>query len=105
MYTRCCAYILNLIVGEGLKEIDASVAKVREVVRYVKSSPSRNQNFKSFMERLGMESKSLLRLDVPTRWNSTYLTLETVLRKCSLEWILKMMVICRTLGPGKIVVV
>ena len=77
MYTRCCAYILNLIVGEGLKEIDASVAKVREVVRYVKSSPSRNQNFKSFMERLGMESKSLLRLDVPTRWNSTYLTLET----------------------------
>ena len=68
-----CPY-LNLIVGEGLKEIDASVAKVREAVRYVKSSPSRNQNFKSFMERLGMESKSLLRLDVPTRWNSTYLT-------------------------------
>ena len=28
------------------------------------------------MERLGMESKSLLCLDVPTRWNSTYLMLE-----------------------------
>ena len=28
------------------------------------------------MERLGMESKSLLSLDVPTRWNSTYIMLE-----------------------------
>nr|XP_023884409.1 zinc finger BED domain-containing protein RICESLEEPER 3-like [Quercus suber] len=33
MHMRCCAHILNLIVGEGLKEIDASVAKVREAVR------------------------------------------------------------------------
>ena len=42
MHMRCCAHILNLIVGEDLKEIDASVAKVREAVRYVKSSPNRN---------------------------------------------------------------
>ncbi|XP_050290006.1 zinc finger BED domain-containing protein RICESLEEPER 2-like [Quercus robur] len=77
MHMRCCAHILNLIVGEGLKEIDASVARVREAVRYVKSSPNRNQTFRNFMERLGMESKSLLCLDVPTRWNSTYLMLET----------------------------
>ncbi|XP_030970841.1 zinc finger BED domain-containing protein RICESLEEPER 1-like [Quercus lobata] len=77
MHIRCCAHILNLIVGEGLKEIDASVAKVREAVRYVKSSPNRSQTFRSFMERLGMESKSLLSLDVPTRWNSTYIMLET----------------------------
>ncbi|XP_075640576.1 zinc finger BED domain-containing protein RICESLEEPER 2-like [Castanea sativa] len=77
MHMRCCAHILNLIVGEGLKEIDASVARVREAVRYVKSSPNRNQTFRNFMERLGMESKSFLCLDVPTRWNSTYLMLET----------------------------
>ena len=77
MYMRCCAHILNLIVGEGLKEIKASVAKVREVMRYVKSSPNRNQTFRSFIERLGMESKSLLCLDESTRWNLTYLTLET----------------------------
>ncbi|XP_050254044.1 zinc finger BED domain-containing protein RICESLEEPER 2-like [Quercus robur] len=34
MHMRCCAHIINLIVGEGLKEIDASVAKVREAVRW-----------------------------------------------------------------------
>ena len=28
------------------------------------------------MERVGMESKSLLSLDVPIRWNSTYIMLE-----------------------------
>ena len=77
MHMRSCAYILNLIVGEGLKEIDASVTKMREAVRYVKFSPNRNQTFRNFMERLGMESKSILSLDVLTRWNSTYLMLET----------------------------
>ena len=77
MHMRCCAHILNLIVGEGLKEIDALVAKVREVVSYVKSSPNRNQTFRSFMERLGMESKSLLSVYVPTRWNLTYIMLKT----------------------------
>ena len=64
---RCCAHILNLIVGDGLKEIDASIARVREAVRYVKSSPNRNQTFRSFVEILGIEFKSLLSLDVSTR--------------------------------------
>ena len=77
MHIRCCAHILNLIVGEDLKEIDAFVARVSEAVRYAKFSPNRNQTFRNFMEMLGMESKSLLCLDIPTRWNSTYLTLET----------------------------
>ena len=76
MHMRCYAHILNLIVGEGLKEIDAYVAKMHETVRYVKSSPNRSQTFRIFMERVGMESKSLLSLDVPIRWNSTYIMLE-----------------------------
>ena len=77
LHMRCCAHILNLIVGDGMREIDASIAKVCESMRYVKSSPNRNQTFVGFVERLGIESKSLLCLDVPTRWNSTYLMLET----------------------------
>ena len=76
LHMRCCAHILNLIVGDGLKEIDVSIARVREAVRYVKSSPNRNQTFRSFMERLCIESKCLLSLDVHTRWNSTYLMLD-----------------------------
>ena len=101
------AHILNLIVGDGMREIDASIAKVREAMRYVKSSPNRNQTFMGFMERLGIESKSLLCLDVPTRWNSTYLMLESAknLRKFSYKWTLRMIVILHTLRTKRIVVV
>ena len=45
MHMRCCAHILNLIMGEGLKEIDAFVARVHKTVRYVKSLPNRNKIF------------------------------------------------------------
>ena len=67
LHMRCCAHILNLIVGDGMREIDASIAKVREAVRYVKSSQKRNQTFISFAERLGIESRSLFCLDVLIR--------------------------------------
>ena len=53
---RCCAHILNLIVGDDLREIDASIVKVHEAVRSVKSSPNRNHTFMGFVERLGIES-------------------------------------------------
>ena len=80
LHIRCCAHILNLIVGDGLKERESSIAKVHEVVRYVKSSPNRFQIFKDFVKTLGIESKSLLCLDVATKWNSTYIMLENAVK-------------------------
>ena len=76
MHVRCCAHILNLIVMEGLKEVNTSILKVRNAVKYVKSSPSRLDKFKSCVERQKIGEKGLLCLDVPTRWNSTYLMLK-----------------------------
>ena len=46
MHVRCCAHILNLIVTGGLKELHASVAGTRNVVKYVRSSTSRLKAFK-----------------------------------------------------------
>jgi len=37
-HVRCCAHILNLIVKEGLKDVDDAVFKVRECVKYCKGS-------------------------------------------------------------------
>ncbi|XP_030939787.1 zinc finger BED domain-containing protein RICESLEEPER 2-like [Quercus lobata] len=76
LHMRCVAHILNLIVQEGLKGIHNSIVKVRNAVRYVKLSPKRMDRFKEAIEDEKIQSKSLLSLDVPTRWNSTYLMLE-----------------------------
>ena len=64
------------MVQDGLKELDESVVKIRNAVRYVRSSPSRLLAFKQCVEKEKIEAKSSLCLDVETRWNSTYLMLE-----------------------------
>ncbi|CAL5390480.1 unnamed protein product [Camellia sinensis] len=76
LHMHCCAYILNLIVSDELKDIESCIAIVRHAMRYVRSFPNRLNSFKKYVESLKIESKSLLCLDVPTRWNSTYLMLE-----------------------------
>ncbi|XP_019177888.1 PREDICTED: zinc finger BED domain-containing protein RICESLEEPER 2-like [Ipomoea nil] len=76
---RCIAHILNLVVQDGLKQCDISVKRVKEVVRYVRNSPSRLKKFRDLAEYSGIEQKTSLCLDVPTRWNSTYLMLQSAL--------------------------
>jgi hypothetical protein len=62
IHVRCCVHILNLIVMEGLKELDESILKVRNAVKYVKSLPSRFEKFKGCVER---EKNSLQGFVVP----------------------------------------
>ncbi|XP_031106133.1 zinc finger BED domain-containing protein RICESLEEPER 2-like [Ipomoea triloba] len=79
IHMRCIDHILNLIVQDGLKECDSSVTKVREVVRYVSNSPAMLKKFRNLADLLGIEQRSSLCLDVPTRWNSTYLMSKSAL--------------------------
>ncbi|XP_059453467.1 zinc finger BED domain-containing protein RICESLEEPER 2-like [Corylus avellana] len=76
LHVRCSAHILNLIVQRGLKDAHDSIERVRNVVRYVKSSPKRLERFKSCADRQKVVCQASLVLDVPTRWNSTYSMLE-----------------------------
>jgi hypothetical protein len=46
-------------------------------VKYVKQTPKRLQKFKECVAIEKINSKVLLCLDVSTRWNSTYLMLDT----------------------------
>nr|KAJ0223032.1 hypothetical protein LSAT_V11C200064300 [Lactuca sativa] len=66
-HVRCCAYILNLLVKDGLSNIDFVIKEVREAVKYINSSEAR------------LHDRKLL-LDVPTRWNSTYDMLSIALK-------------------------
>ncbi|CAH1447886.1 unnamed protein product [Lactuca virosa] len=62
----CCAHILNLIVQDGLKEIDGCVSKVRESVKYVKASQARKRQFVDCVKLVSLDPKRGLRQDVPT---------------------------------------
>nr|KYP38025.1 Putative AC transposase [Cajanus cajan] len=75
-HMRCCAHILNLVVNDGLKDVHNSIANIRTAVRFVRSSPQRLAKFKECVEFSKIECKKLLCLDVPTRWNSTYMMLD-----------------------------
>ncbi|KAL5557478.1 hypothetical protein UlMin_039714 [Ulmus minor] len=78
-HLRCCAHILNLIVQDSLKEIESSIEKIRESVKYIKGSQVRRQKFLECVRLISMGGKRGLRQDVATRWNSTYLMLDSAL--------------------------
>ncbi|KAL4554031.1 hypothetical protein LXL04_039857 [Taraxacum kok-saghyz] len=80
LHMRCAAHILNLVVKDGLMDVNLSVKKIRTLVKYVRSSPARLLKFKSSIEEEKIESKSLVCMDVDTRWNSTFFMLESAVK-------------------------
>ncbi|XP_059627280.1 zinc finger BED domain-containing protein RICESLEEPER 2-like [Cornus florida] len=79
-HMRCCAHILNLIVKDGLSDVNGSIVRICEAVKYVRSSPQRGERFQACVKRENITFKSHLCLDVSTRWNSTYLMLEVAVK-------------------------
>ena len=67
LHVRCSAHIVNLIVGKGLKDLNKSILKIRNAVRYARSSPSRLITFKKSTEKVKITHKKSVFLDVPTR--------------------------------------
>ncbi|CAH1432736.1 unnamed protein product [Lactuca virosa] len=78
-HVRCCAHVLNLVVQDGLKAIDEGIVKIRESIKYVKGSSIRKRNFLNCVKQVNLNPKKGLRQDVPTRWNATFLMIESAL--------------------------
>lgn len=76
-HVRCTAHIINLIVQDGLKEIQDIIDNVRRSVKYLNHT-ARLILFGEIRKQLQLPSKKLI-LDCPTRWNSTYLMLAAAL--------------------------
>ena len=79
-HVRCVAHILNLIIQDGLKVINEVVYNLRESVKYVRGSNHRKLRFTQCLLELPFLTSMKVRQDVPTRWNSTYLMIETCLK-------------------------
>ncbi|PLW48812.1 hypothetical protein PCANC_13712 [Puccinia coronata f. sp. avenae] len=72
-HVRCVAQMINLIVKEGFKEISEAIAKIRASVQYIKLTPARKQSFQRACEMSSIPTQAFPTVNVPTRWNSTYL--------------------------------
>uniref|UniRef100_A0A803MEM5 BED-type domain-containing protein n=1 Tax=Chenopodium quinoa TaxID=63459 RepID=A0A803MEM5_CHEQI len=79
IHMRCVAHIVNLVVSDGLKTVNESIQRVRHAVTFIKQSPARLQRFKKCVVDEKINTKKGLCLDVPTRWNSTYLMLSAAI--------------------------
>lgn len=78
-HMRCCAHILNLIVRDGLEVIGTSIERIRSCVAYWAATQKREEKFFEMVKVLNIKSNKKLILDCKTRWNSTYLMLETAM--------------------------
>jgi uncharacterized protein YunC (DUF1805 family) len=78
-HVRCGAQVLNLIVQDGLSVMKGSIDNIRDSVKYVKSSQSREELFEDIVQQLGIICEKEPSLDIVTRWNSTYLMIDSAL--------------------------
>ncbi|MBA0734042.1 hypothetical protein Gogos_017995 [Gossypium gossypioides] len=74
----CCAHILNLLVHDGLSEIEDVNYNVKESVKHITTSTVRLTIFNDIIKQLQLPNKRLI-LDCCTWWNATYLMLSRVL--------------------------
>lgn len=72
LHVRCCAHILNILVQDGMKVIHEAIDMIRELLKYIDSSPSRLQDFNTITSGMGLCAKKGISVDTPTRWNSTW---------------------------------
>uniref|UniRef100_A0A8R7TP51 AC transposase n=1 Tax=Triticum urartu TaxID=4572 RepID=A0A8R7TP51_TRIUA len=79
LHVRCAAHVLNLVVQDGLDAMASVVDRIRDSVQYVRSSQGRMEKFNAMIARVGLACKNHPSPDVPTRWYSTYLMLESSL--------------------------
>ncbi len=56
-HIRCCAHILNLIVQEGLKEVDDVVKSIREIVKYIRGSQVRKTEFLKHVSDMRLDNR------------------------------------------------
>ncbi|KAL1563426.1 zinc finger BED domain-containing protein DAYSLEEPER [Salvia divinorum] len=69
---NCLARSLSRIVEDAVISVHGLVEKIRDSVKYVKTSESREEKFIEVKQQLQVPSSKTLAIDDQTRWNTTY---------------------------------
>ncbi|XP_024156187.1 zinc finger BED domain-containing protein RICESLEEPER 2-like [Rosa chinensis] len=80
LHLRCACHIINLIVKDGIKELEDGIDAIWHYVKFIRSSSSRLDKFREFSVLEHLNKTANVPLDVITRWNSTYLKLAAALK-------------------------
>nr|XP_043606314.1 zinc finger BED domain-containing protein RICESLEEPER 1-like [Erigeron canadensis] len=72
---RCAANLIKIMVKDCLEAFNSVICKVRESIRYIRSSQAINEKFNEMVQEVGANSQKPLYLDNPHHWNSTYIML------------------------------
>ncbi|XP_057726375.1 zinc finger BED domain-containing protein RICESLEEPER 2-like [Arachis stenosperma] len=76
---RCVINVLNIMAQHALGAVSEIAEKIREIVRYTKSSQTVQAKFNDMAKEVGILSQKCLFLDNPLQWNTTYSMLEAAL--------------------------
>lgn len=72
---HCYAHVLSNLAQDALAAIPDIINKVRESVKYVKTSQAQEERFLEIKQQLQVPSVKYLSFDDQTQWNTTYLML------------------------------
>ena len=65
-HVRCYAHILNLIVKDGLKQVDSTLEKIRDIAYNINCSQTKHELFFDWCKIENMKRKNIS-LDIPIR--------------------------------------
>ncbi|ESQ28228.1 hypothetical protein EUTSA_v10018229mg [Eutrema salsugineum] len=85
----CGVYVINQMAQDSLQTCCETIDKIRNCIRYVKSSESIQESFNQWRAEAGAESEKDLCIDDSTRWDTTCSMLEIVLEQKNVFLLMK----------------
>ena len=75
----CITHLINLLVKDGLDEIDYILHKIRQAIKYMSETTDGKQKFEEVVKKLNLGGKDITSEGVPVRWDSTFFMLQIAL--------------------------